>query len=86
MAKRWTLKDDRFLVEYHSVGANYVADHDLGFKGKNAGVKRMAKLKETGVWEKIEAYHEAWRSMNWAWVMAFGSQSDKDMIDWIGAE
>jgi hypothetical protein len=37
MSKRWTMKDDMFLVEFHGVGANYVADHDLGFKGKNAG-------------------------------------------------
>ena len=86
MSKRWTMKDDMFLVEYHGVGANYVADHDLGFKGRNVGEKRVAKLKAAGVWDKIVAYHAAYRAMNRAWVTAFGSQSEKDFLDFMGDE
>lgn len=59
MSKRWTLKDDKFLFEFHEIGADYVASHDLGHHGKEAGTKRVKLLKERGLWEKIEAARRA---------------------------
>lgn len=59
MSKRCTLKDDRFLFEFHGIGADYVASHDLGHHGKDAGTKRVKLLKERGLWEKIEAARRA---------------------------
>lgn len=53
---RWNLQKDIFLVTYHGIGADFIAEHDLGFKTKGAGEKRVTELKRTGVWDKIEAY------------------------------
>ncbi|KQZ49741.1 hypothetical protein ASD54_12445 [Rhizobium sp. Root149] len=53
---KWNLQKDIYLVAYHEIGADFVAQHDLGFKTKGAGEKRVKELKRTGVWEKIEAY------------------------------
>lgn len=85
MAKRWTLKDDEFLVAYAGAGSddnwlNYIASHDLGHHGKNAGRRRMQKLRETGLLEKIEAAHRAHTEMVDAWGMAFGPDSWKELI------
>ena len=82
MSKRWTLKDDEFLVRHAGAIAgadwlDYLASHDLGHHGKGAGKKRMAKLIETGVLAKIEAAHAAQEAMNDAWFEAFGHPSLK---------
>jgi len=76
MSKRWTLNDDQFLAAYHEVGADYVASHDLGHHGKNAGTKRIAKLKETGVWDKLIAHQRAAGELHCAHTLAF-SKSDE---------
>lgn len=72
MSKRWTYDDDMFLSAFYEVGANYIASHDLGFTGKNAGEKRVAKLKELGVWGFLIAFHRAGRALNVAHARAFG--------------
>lgn len=59
MSKQWTLEDDIFLFQFHEIGADYVASHDLGHHGKGAGTKRIKALKAWGVWEKIEAHVRA---------------------------
>lgn len=81
MAKRWKIEDDMFLCFYQEVGANYVANHDLGFQGKNAGNDRLQKLKDLGILEKIEAYHVAKQAMHDAWTMAFGPEWAKEIVE-----
>lgn len=78
MSKRWTIKDDQFLAEYHEVGADFIASHDLGF-ADGAGTKRIAKLKEAGVWEKLIAHREALTELNLSWNLAFGCQEAKEI-------
>lgn len=86
MSKRWTLEDDQFLCAYADAVAgadwlNHIASHDLGHHGKNAGKKRMEKLIETGVYDKIRAYHDARSEMADAWGMAFGPASWRELIE-----
>jgi hypothetical protein len=71
MTKRWTLEDDKHLAVYHQIGADYVAYHDLGHHGRNAGTKRIAKLKETGVWDKLIAAQKAEEELYCAHTLAF---------------
>lgn len=53
MSKRWTMKEDRFLVEFFEpIGAN-IGPHDLG-RSEAATIKRVKKLKETGAWQALE--------------------------------
>jgi len=73
--KRWTLKDDIFLVRYHELGVDYIADHDLGFHRPGAGVKRMKLLKERGVWGKIEASIKAEVVMQLHHTLEFSSSA-----------
>lgn len=80
MAKRWSVKDDIFLVSYAAVGANYVANHDLGFQGKDAGEKRVKKLKELGLWDRINEYLEAKQTMHDAWTLEFGPEWAKEIV------
>lgn len=81
MSRRWTMSNDIFLAQYHDMGANLVASHDLNFTGKNAGENRVKKLKESGVWDKILAHIRTHEELNRAWVEEFGSQSEKDFLD-----
>ena len=81
MSKRWSLDDDRFLVRYHAIGADYVASHDLGFKSKGAGTARIAKLKEAGVFDKIVAHLKAETEMLCAHTIAFGPEWAKDIAE-----
>lgn len=81
MAKRWKLEDDIFLAAYVDVGANYVANHDLGFQSKDAGVNRVKKLKELGLWDKINAYMKAKQDMHDAWTMALGPEWAKELVE-----
>lgn len=72
MSKQWTLEDDIFLFQFHEIGADYVASHDLGHHGKGAGTKRIKALKAWGVWDKIEAHMRArkilvgWHSLSFS--------------------
>ena len=43
----WSEADDAFLLEFHGVGANFVASHDLG-RADGAGEARLKKLIDTG--------------------------------------
>lgn len=81
MSKRWKIENDMFLVFHAGVGANYVANHDLGFQGKNAGNDRLLKLKQAGVLSKIEAYQTAKQEMHDAWTMAFGPDWAKELVE-----
>lgn len=81
MKRRWNLQDDQFLTEHHEVGADFVASHDLGFHGKGAGTKRLEKLKETGVFDKMVAYREARIEMQIAWSLAFGPAWAKEIAE-----
>lgn len=58
MRKHWTLDEDIFLVAFSELGPDFIATYDLG-KGKGAGERRVKRLKELGIWEKLEAYVEA---------------------------
>lgn len=78
MTKRWTMKDDQFLAEFHEIGADFIASHDLGF-ADGAGEKRITKLKEAGVWEKIIAHREALTELNLSWNLAFGCREAKEI-------
>jgi hypothetical protein len=81
MPKKWKIENDKFLVFHEGVGANYVANHDLGFQSKNAGLDRIAKLKESGVYDKIVAHHRANTEMMDAWTMAFGPEWAKELVE-----
>jgi predicted NAD/FAD-dependent oxidoreductase len=63
------------------MGVNFIANHDLGFQSKDAGINRKKKLNETGIWAKIEAFHKARQEMNDAWVMEFGPQWAKELVE-----
>lgn len=84
MSKRWTFKDDGFLVVYYVEGNDqwndYIASHDLGFKSKGAAKRRVAKLKELGIWEKFEAYNAARAELVKAHNLAFGPQWAREMV------
>ena len=48
MGKKWTQKEDEFLLFYHSaIDADYIASHDLG-RPHGAGSKRLKKLTKSG--------------------------------------
>lgn len=75
MSKRWSLDDDIFLVDFSQLGPDFIASHDLS-KGKGAGERRAKKLKELGIWEKIEAYVQAKDVlMNWH-ALAFSRSAE----------
>lgn len=79
MAKRWTVDDDMFLARYEDMipdWHNFIASHDLGFKGKDAGFKRYMLLKETGVWEKLQQLIAAQKTLYGWHTLAF-SKSDE---------
>lgn len=59
MSKRWTFKEDIFLAEYEGMDANFIASHDLGRTSKGAGSRRVKSLKDSGVWDKLQAYIKA---------------------------
>jgi hypothetical protein len=79
MSKRWTLKDDQFLVAYADIGLDFIASHDLGFHGKNAGTNRMKKLKEFGLLEKIVVAQKAAEIVGLHWNLAFGPVEAMDI-------
>lgn len=79
MSKRWTLKDDHFLVRYHEIGADYVASHDLGFK-KGAGTKRVKALKAAGVWDLMVAAQRAVTEAECAHTIAFSKSAEARSI------
>ena len=84
MSRRWTMSDDLFLATYAgAVDANFVARKDLHFTGKNAGENRVRKLKETGVWDKLQDHIRTHETLSEAWVEAFGSKSEKEFLDAI---
>lgn len=86
MAKRWTLENDKFLAEHSRMfdgAANYVASHDLGFKGKNAGEDRITALKESGVWDYLVKHRQAEEDLFIAWSYTFGSEQMQDVADEI---
>lgn len=76
MSKRWTYKDDDFLVRYHEISADYIASHDLGFKTKGAGERRLKLLRETGVFDLIKAAQDAVTLAQCRHTLAF-SRSDE---------
>ena len=82
MSRRWTMSDDLFLAQYAgAVDANLVAKHDLHFTGKNAGEKRVKKLKETGVWGKLQAHIKTHDELAQAWVEAFGTSAQREFLE-----
>lgn len=73
MSKNWTLDEDIFLVDFSQLGPDFIASHDLG-KGKGAGERRAKRLKELGLWEKIEEYVRA-KDILRCWHVAAFSRS-----------
>lgn len=56
MAKRYTEKEDAFIIAYFDAVGPYIGPHDLG--RSEASVKARAKfLKESGAWSLME---QAW--------------------------
>ena len=78
------MSDDLFLAQYHKVGANFVAKHDLHFTGKNAGENRIKKLQEAGLWDKLMSHIKTHDELKMAWVYEFGSKSDIDFMEAMG--
>lgn len=82
MSKRWTFKDDIWLVTYQDiVGGDYVAKNDLGFFGKNAGKKRIEKLKSAGLLESLEDFIQREFEIRNSWVEMFGRESEREFFD-----
>lgn len=79
MSKRWKIDDDLFLVRFQELGADFIASHDLGFHGKGAGERRIAKLKYTGVYDLIIAAQKADTEMRCAHTLAFGPEWAKEI-------
>lgn len=50
MAKRWSVSEDSFLLDYHGVGADFIASHDLG-RPNGAGSRRLRFLSASGARE-----------------------------------
>lgn len=80
MPKKWKIENDQFLIAYEGMGANFIANHDLGFQSKDAGVNRIKKLKETGIYDKIKAYQDAKQAMHDAWIMEFGPEWAREIV------
>lgn len=75
MAKRWTLEDDIFLYQFHEMGADFIASHDLGHHGKGAGTARVKLLRAMGLWDKIGAHARAMTIMRASHILAFSRNS-----------
>lgn len=87
MSKRWTYKDDDFLVRYHEIGADYIADHDLGFKAKGAGTRRLSQLRETGLFDLIKAAQDAVSRATASHTLAFSrSEEAKEIAEFALAD
>ena len=58
MTKRWTSKEDDFLIAYFDAVGPYIGPHDLG-RSEKATKDRVKKLKDSGAWEvyKTAKYH-----------------------------
>lgn len=59
MAKRWTYKEDLFLVEYYDAVGSFIGPHDLG-RSEASTKSRVKKLKECGAWKdyKTSIYYD----------------------------
>ena len=63
MAKRFSLKDDRFIFAYFDAAGGWNLGHDLD-RSEASIVSRARKLKKNGGWaaiEKIEAAEKEYR-------------------------
>ena len=60
MSKRWTVREDWFLVEFYDAMGSYIGPHDLG-RSEAATDRRVKHLKEAGAWDayKTAKHHEA---------------------------
>jgi len=58
MAKRWSAKDDRFLVAYFEAVGDRIGQHDLG-REKGAATKRVKILRKTGAWDVLKLVEAA---------------------------
>jgi hypothetical protein len=87
VSKRWTYKDDDFLVRYHELGADFIADHDLGFKAKGAGTHRLNLLRETGLFDLIQAAQDAVSRATANHTLAFSkSEEARDIAEFALAD
>lgn len=63
MSKRWTEKEDKFIVAYWDAVGSAMGPHDLG-RSEKAVLSRYQFLQETGAWEclqKSTEYYYAYR-------------------------
>jgi hypothetical protein len=80
MSKKWTLRDDQFLVQFYPVLGDYVGTHDLG-RPAGAADARVKKLQETGAW----AFIERMMSNEYVYLRLYyevmGNSEDLEMLD-----
>lgn len=50
MGKRWTDKEDQFIVAYYDAMGAFIGPHDLG-RSEASTKARAKKLKDTGAWD-----------------------------------
>lgn len=63
MAKRWTAKEDDFLVAYYGAIGSSIGPRDLNRSTASVNA-RVKKLKENGAWEAYKtAYHHRTRAL-----------------------
>ncbi len=66
MSKRWTQKDDDFLIEFYDAIGSSIGPMDLG-RTEQSVKNRVKQLKKSGAWE---AYKTARHHRNRALVLA----------------
>lgn len=79
MSKRWSHEDDAFLLRWHIVGEDFVAEHDLG-RPWGAGTRRMKKLSQTGA----RGHFARMMYARAEFERACGRMSEKEYIEEIG--
>ena len=66
MARRWTEREDLFIIAYYDAIGPYIGPHDLG-RSEKATTDRAKFLKRSGAWD---VYVEAQNVLNMARKLA----------------
>jgi len=79
MSKRWTFKEDLFLAQHFEAMGDWVGQHDLG-RPKGAATKRVAALKEMGVWEVLHDHLQQEFDHLSVYMFMTGRRSDLEVL------
>jgi hypothetical protein len=79
MSKRWTFEEDLFLAKHFEAVGDRVGDHDLG-RPKGSATKRVAALKEMGVWEVLHDHLQQEFDHLAVYMFKTGRRADLEML------